>query len=446
MSTLGYVQPYDEALSVDYPETHRVLTQRPGVVDWLFAIYLTLYTCTGKYYFIANYYFIFLLVLLIVSGRSYGVERLPEFWIILGLVVWNYITAFLSEYFDLSMTMAWYETKIYGGYFVFLTICNSLPKLRTFLFMQILGAFIVAVIGAVGGYSVAESGGERTAAFEAEPNAGGWIITYAIIASLIVWPTTKKFWKTFALAFFGFATIALLASGSRGSSIAAFSAAVFYFLLEHVGSFRANWKIFLPAAITITLPFIVAVAFFPNSPLVMRMRVTLSGSHEDVAMAGRDTLIAEAFGFFKQHPIFGIGVGAYSGYTGGRAVAAHNAYMELLSTTGIVGFVLYFSMVGFAFMRLRRMSRYFAENHALRKMFKAAQAGVLALMVLGLFNEVNLRTTPNMQLAMLIGFSARLLWALKHDAAYRFYRHGMAEEQVPSLPADSFLPKPALPS
>jgi hypothetical protein len=51
-----------------------------------------------------------------------------------------------------------------------------------------------------------------------------------------------------------------------------------------------------------------------------------------------------------------------------------------------------------------------------------------------------------MVLAMLIGFSARLMWALQHDAAYQFYRHETAEEQAPPLPADSPLPKPVLPS
>lgn len=58
------------------------------------------------------------------------------------------------------------------------------------------------------------------------------------------------------------------------------------------------------------------------------------------SFSGRTDLYVEAWEFFKQHPVFGIGykcfehLSKYDYYT-------HSTYMELLSCTGLVGFVLF---------------------------------------------------------------------------------------------------------
>ncbi|MCJ7544037.1 MAG: O-antigen ligase family protein [Phycisphaerae bacterium] len=428
MSVAAYAQPGMEMDLLDYPETQQVLTRKPGFVDWLFGGYLLAVSATdvARLTGYTNIYFFFLLVILVFSAKSHAVERMPEFWIIVGLMVWNYITAFVSAYFELSIRMAWYETRILGGYLVLLTVCNSLPKLRLFFLMQVLGTLFLSAMGAIVGFGAVEMGGERVTAAEAEPNAFGWQITYAVFASLIVLPLVGRFWKTVIFVFFGTATLALLAAGSRGSAIASFSVLVFYYLLEHVGSLRANWKAFLPVAVMITIPIIVAVKFFPHNPLVARISATIYDPGSEVAFAGRDVLIIEAFGFFLSHPVFGIGVGAYAGPTGGRSVAAHNAYFELLSTTGIVGFSLYFLMVGLAYARARRLAKTFSGHNRLRKMFKAVQASILGILVLCFFNEVNLRKLPNMQLAMMIGLCVRLLWAVRHDTVSGLYGYEAA--------------------
>ncbi len=58
------------------------------------------------------------------------------------------------------------------------------------------------------------------------------------------------------------------------------------------------------------------------------------------AFSGRTNLYAEAWEYFKQHPLFGIGYRRFEHLS--KFDFTHSTYMELLSCTGLVGFVLFF--------------------------------------------------------------------------------------------------------
>lgn len=58
------------------------------------------------------------------------------------------------------------------------------------------------------------------------------------------------------------------------------------------------------------------------------------------AFYGRTNLYVEAWEVFKQHPVFGIGYKCFE-YLSNSELYTHSTYMELLSCSGIVGFVLF---------------------------------------------------------------------------------------------------------
>lgn len=58
------------------------------------------------------------------------------------------------------------------------------------------------------------------------------------------------------------------------------------------------------------------------------------------SFGGRTTLYDAAWAFFLQHPIVGIGYNCFR-VVSGYGFFTHSTYMELLSCTGIVGFILY---------------------------------------------------------------------------------------------------------
>ena len=77
-----------------------------------------------------------------------------------------------------------------------------------------------------------------------------------------------------------------------------------------------------------------------------------------------------AFDTFRQHPVFGRGLGmpvagvVFKGPEANHLLTdAHNIYLSLLSESGIVGFAMFFSIVGFLFYRLMRRT---ADDHGRR--------------------------------------------------------------------------------
>jgi O-antigen ligase len=78
------------------------------------------------------------------------------------------------------------------------------------------------------------------------------------------------------------------------------------------------------------------------------------------AMSGRRNLWRSSYESFLEHPYLGIGWGGhmriklkYSRSDEGKV--AHNVYLSVLAETGIVGFVLYFSVLGICVYRLKEL-------------------------------------------------------------------------------------------
>ena len=100
---------------------------------------------------------------------------------------------------------------------------------------------------------------------------------------------------------------------------------------------------------------IVAVAFVVGYLLIMEVPMLynsigyriqnvvgfLSGGESDLSTIDRANHVTTAFGYFRQHPIAGLGQDGYR-YTNARITYSHNNYVELLANLGIVGFCMYY--------------------------------------------------------------------------------------------------------
>lgn len=72
------------------------------------------------------------------------------------------------------------------------------------------------------------------------------------------------------------------------------------------------------------------------------MLMALVTGQGDGSTMERMNMIHDAATFWKQNPFFGIGLNLFS-VKGAYGVYAHNNYLELLATTGIVGFISYYT-------------------------------------------------------------------------------------------------------
>ena len=71
--------------------------------------------------------------------------------------------------------------------------------------------------------------------------------------------------------------------------------------------------------------------------------------------SGRDAINANALSFFLKNPVFGIGIGQFSILT--DMPYTHNLITDILSTTGIIGAVIFFPMIVIAIVKMLSLKK-----------------------------------------------------------------------------------------
>ena len=90
------------------------------------------------------------------------------------------------------------------------------------------------------------------------------------------------------------------------------------------------------------------------------MLLAFTTGQGDESTMERMNMINDAMEFWRSHPVFGIGLNLFS-EKGIYGAYSHNNYVELLATTGIAGFIAYYSYHLSFFMDIRKQLRY--EKH-----------------------------------------------------------------------------------
>lgn len=143
-----------------------------------------------------------------------------------------------------------------------------------------------------------------------------------------------------------------LGTGSRKVVILIIIGIILLFILkreEKVNILKTTKKIITFAIIIIAFAYVIQLPIF--STIYERMEMTIKGlvgqEKVDTSTHLREIYIEAGINQFLKKPIVGLGV-ANSKYityeTVGRETYLHNNYVELLATTGIIGFCLYYSV------------------------------------------------------------------------------------------------------
>lgn len=175
------------------------------------------------------------------------------------------------------------------------------------------------------------------------PNSLGLSLSFAAIVSVYLGLKTER--KGYYILTVLFSLIALL-TGSKKVLLAIISG---IFLLLY---FRTSNKI----KKIITLVFIIFAMFFIYI-LIMKVpflyevigsrieqAISISDDTEiDKSTLHRSMMINEAWELFKENPLTGIGLESFREYSVFNSYT-HNNYMEISVSTGIIGFVIYYSL------------------------------------------------------------------------------------------------------
>ncbi|HLY53125.1 MAG TPA: O-antigen ligase family protein [Steroidobacteraceae bacterium] len=205
-----------------------------------------------------------------------------------------------------------------------------------------------------------------------------YAIAYALL--LFTWSGARGAWlRSALLAAAGLSAIALILTFSRGAFVA----------LAVVNVLYVVWGRSIRTMIVAAVLVVAALALAPAA--VVERLTTGEGAGLNAISAGRvNGLWLPLMPDVLRHPLFGNGIGsilwseAMRRGAGAQVLAVthpHNAYLEALLDTGIVGTVLLCSYFVHVWRRLRAVARESSVEPLLRGFYLGAAAGLAAMLV-----------------------------------------------------------------
>ena len=302
---------------------------------------------------------------------------------LVGFIVWIWISALLSQYPEAAFHATFYLTQVYAFLILTVLLVRSSHMVPFLLKAITLGCLALSCATVILGLEALEGFGPRALGVARQENALGHTLAYGWAASFILWFAVRRHWRLIVAANLVAAIVALVASGSRGAAVMVAVVVVSFVLLEYVKNIRANFKVILPALLTVAAVPLLLIRFFPDNPIVSRFTRLLQDGIGASEMA-RLELIQHAWGLFLSNPVFGTGAGTLI-FTHGRFTNTHTSYMELLYSGGIVAFVLHYALVAYVFLSIGRIKKFYINNIAGHRYLSAMQAFVVGWVALGFF-------------------------------------------------------------
>jgi len=274
----------------------------------------------------------------------------PEIYLFIAWITWGLMGVFVAR----SQTVFWRTVGTVFQIWVMLVILSGFTASRRALSLNLL-AFLVAVL-IVGGYSYvtgeyrrAEVAGERVAGLALNANEFGWVMLLAAVGLAYFWmlPTRLRLLK-FGLLIAGMlgVTAAVVLTGSRKGllGLLLFFAAWLWFCYRKDLPRRPAVLLVIVLGLAAGAAFLVSIA--GGTVMAERLGRTwtaLRGGSTHGSGVERLGLYQTAWHVFAEHPLLGVGLNQYRFYSYGM-LSAHSEYADVLCSTGIPGFLLYFAL------------------------------------------------------------------------------------------------------
>jgi O-antigen ligase len=312
------------------------------------------------------------------------------------LVAWSGLTFYWS--IDAGATTKGFLTyaQLLLMVYIIWDMCDTETAIETALQAYVLGAYIASLSIVLEFLSAPDARfpeHERLRGLGTEVDGIALIVAIAVPAAwyLAASPTHQQGSPGRRFLNFAYVPVGLFAvviTGTRGATLALLPAAIFIFWsLRHA---RPSHR--LAALGTLVAAIVVLVVYAPRGPLARIESATTAtelGS-EGGALSGRWGIWVESSHAFLERPVFGAGLDAHRAAVSGglnqvrtfriSEKEAHNTYISVLVETGIVGFVIFASMIVVVIKRLRRLNGW-------RAWYWSAQVSVLAIGMMSLSLE-----------------------------------------------------------
>jgi O-antigen ligase len=193
----------------------------------------------------------------------------------------------------------------------------------------------------------------RYAASGFDPNDFGLVLALSVPLTLYLALRERRPWRWIYLGMVPIVLAAVLLTASRASLIATFVAFTFAFF-----TWRASDRTFRVVSLALMAALALSLVRFAPAPQRKRL-ATIPNEITRGTLHDRTRIWRTGLKVLKQHPILGVGSGAYpeavEPWLGRPMVAgfqyvAHNTFLSVLVECGIVGFTIYALLLGTLFL------------------------------------------------------------------------------------------------
>jgi O-antigen ligase len=271
-------------------------------------------------------------------------------------VVWSTVTGLLVA--SDQSALIYYVRLLAQEAALFLAIAEYTRSTRSsgfvfgLLFFTALG--IVVYQAAVGGTAGVQTGeGFRASAVYTNPNATRIACVLGLFGAAYLLPNPKstrlRLWPALAIPVL---LLLQVRTGARLTFVAFFVFVLAWLTLCFRGAAGVRTRVLFWAGMALLFISQVANTTLRDSVLSRRLRTTVAAPGQD----SRVQLYALSWEAFVHSPLVGVGLGNFAIKYGSGAYT-HSDYMEVLSSTGVVGFLLYFAIYLLLWRRLSRCQR-----------------------------------------------------------------------------------------
>lgn len=234
------------------------------------------------------------------------------------------------------------EMITYFLYFIALSILDLSERDRQLLIedasIYLIGVFIIGMLGIID--KEAALFGRMSAIFR-NPNLLG--VYSAIIFALNFQYSHSIISKRIKLMIIGLSFILVLLSQSR---VAWIGIIVYFMMVFFKSNINSKLKYIL---MTVMLSFIMLIIFKDEILYLFQTRIVTAFNMEDFSTSDRVGLIKAALDIYEDHKFFGTGIRSFLeevkkyrySFWSLHVMHPHNAYLEMLQSLGLAGFLLY---------------------------------------------------------------------------------------------------------
>jgi O-antigen ligase len=273
--------------------------------------------------------------------------------VMLIFVIWSFATYFWSVRPAATIGRVVTLVQLVSMVWLLWEFCNNYQDFVKILQTYVFGC-MVAVVDMLVTFSTNTGSSFRIAATGFNPN---WLaITLATgipIAWYLVYSDTSKYLRWINLISIPLIVFAIILTASRGGFVAMLvGLAVIPLTLFYLERRIQRVVIISGIVIIMTLIFYLPQIYPRIEQNIDRLMGTQTAITEG-SLNYREVIWRAGWQVFKQHPITGVGARGFSETVSGHLVsgrnfAAHNAYLSVLVDTGIIGLILFLSMLTFA--------------------------------------------------------------------------------------------------